>query len=345
MKYVVTGGAGFIGSHVAAALLERGHDVVVIDDFSSGKQENLDGVLAGLGSAAPGRMTVMRASILDRDALRSALPGAAAVLHQAAIASVPRSFREPAATLRANVEGTATLLEACREAGVRRFVMASSSSLYGDTPTLPKHEGMTPTPLSPYALSKRIGEDLMAIWARQYGLQAIGLRYFNVFGPRQDPTSEYAAVIPRFITRMLAGERPIIFGDGTQSRDFTFIDNAVAANLLAAGVDGDIAAGDGDAAAAPEAGLRAAGQGVNIGVGERYRLLELVDALNQILGTRLEPELQAPRVGDVKDSLAAIDRARELIGYAPLVGFREGLERTVAWYGEQRRRAEQVRSA
>lgn len=323
MKYVVTGGAGFIGSHLTAALLERGHDVVAVDNLLSGKRDNVDDVRDQLDAGA-GTLEFVRGDVLDRELMVENLRGAGAVFHQAAVASVPRSFADPSLTLRANVEGTATLLEACRAAGVHRFVMASSSSLYGDTPTLPKHEEMAPTPLSPYALSKKVDEDLMAMWHREYGLETVGLRYFNIFGPRQDPTSDYAAVIPKFITRMLRGERPIVFGDGRQSRDFTFIDNAVSANLLAGGVDGD-----------PEGGFRAGGSAMNIGVGERYTLLELVDALNEVLGTDLQPEFQAPRVGDVKDSLAAIDRAREMIGYEPVVGFREGLERTVAWYVER----------
>lgn len=327
MKYVVTGGAGFIGSHLTAALLKRGHDVVVVDNLFSGKRENLDDVRATLRAATPGTLTFVEGDILDRALMEGALEGARAVFHQAAIASVPRSFAEPAPSLRANIEGTATLLEACRAQGVRRFVMASSSSLYGDTPTLPKHEGMAPTPLSPYALSKLADEHLLSIWNRQYGMETVGLRYFNVFGPRQDPNSEYAAVVPKFITRMLAGQRPLIYGDGQQSRDFTFIDNAVQANLHAAGVTGPEASGG---------PFRAGGQAMNIGIGDRYTLLNVVAALNDILGTDLAPEHAPPRVGDVRDSLAAIDRARELIGYAPAVDFRQGLERTAAWFQERR---------
>lgn len=322
MRYVVTGGAGFIGSHITAALLERGHEVVVVDNLFSGKRENLRGAQSDVRSEDPGELTFVQADILDRKAMTAALQGAAAVFHEAAIASVPRSFAEPTATLRANIEGTAQLLEVCRSTGVQRVVMASSSSLYGDTPTLPKHEDMTLAPLSPYALSKLVDEQLLRMWAREYGLETVALRYFNIFGPRQDPASEYAAVIPKFITRMLAGQAPTIFGDGLQSRDFTFIDNAVAANLLAAGVD-------------DEQEFRAGGQAMNIGVGERYTLLDVVEALNTILGTTIEPELAPARMGDVRDSLASIARARELIGYEPRVTFHQGLERTVAWFSAQ----------
>ncbi len=317
MKYVVTGGAGFIGSHISEALLGRGHDVVVVDNLFSGKPENLEEVRRVAADGA--ELRFVEADILERSAVLDAVRGAAAVFHQAAIASVPRSFAAPAATLRANVEGTAQVLEACRDAGVRRVVMASSSSVYGDTPTLPKHEAMPMKPLSPYALSKLVDEHLLGIWAREYGLETVGLRYFNIFGPRQDPASDYAAVVPKFITRMLAGERPLIFGDGRQSRDFTYIDNAVAANLKAAGVDGD-------------GSFKAGGTAMNVGIGERYSLLDLVGALNDIMGTSLQPQFGPPRTGDVRESMAAIDRARELIGYEPSVDFRTGLEHTVAWF-------------
>jgi UDP-glucose 4-epimerase len=333
LKYVVTGGAGFIGSHLSAALLRRGHDVTVVDNLFSGTRANLEAAEAEAGAGAgtvtgtpTGALTFVEADILDGAAMQGALEGAKAVFHQAAIASVPRSFAEPAPSLRVNIEGTAQLLEACRAQDVRRFVMASSSSIYGDTPTLPKHEGMPLTPLSPYALSKAADEHLLAIWNRQYGLETVGLRYFNIFGPRQDPNSEYAAVVPKFITRMLDGSAPIIYGDGGQSRDFTFIDNAVTANLYAGGVEGPETEG---------AEFRAGGQAMNIGIGDRYTLLQLVDGLNEILGTDFAPEHQDPRVGDVRDSMAAIDRARELIGYEPKVDFRAGLKRTAAWYVQQ----------
>jgi len=325
LKYVVTGGAGFIGSHVTEALLRRGHDVVVVDNLFSGSRANLDGASAAAGELA-GELTLLTADILDETAVHTALEGAEAVFHQAAIASVPRSFDDPASTLRVNIEGTATLLEACRRQSVGLVVLASSSSVYGDSLILPKHEDMALEPLSPYALSKQVGEGLLAIWARQYGIRTVALRYFNIFGPRQDPASEYAAVVPRFILRMLDGLSPIIYGDGRQSRDFTFVGNAVDANLLAAGIDLE------DGRALPgSAGCSV----VNIGVGERYSLLELVEALNGILGTSLDPEFAPARVGDVRDSQAAIERAQDVIGYVPRVGFDVGLERTVAWYLER----------
>ena len=336
MKYLVTGGAGFIGSHIVSVLLQRGHRVVVVDDLFSGYVHNLSDVADELGFARSKSGTVwgigeatnlelLQTSILDSHAYRSALDGVHAVFHQAAIASVPRSFLDPAATLRVNIEGTSRLLEACREAGVKRLVMAGSSSVYGDTPTLPKIETMTPTPLSPYALSKLAGEELLAIWHREYGIKTVALRYFNVFGPRQDPASDYAAVIPKFVACMLDGRSPLIFGDGTQSRDFTYIDNVVAANLLAANVD-DLGAATDDAA----------GQAINIGVGESATLLDLVAALNDYLGTHIEPEFTARRAGDVQHSMAAIDRATELIGYEPRMSFRDGLARTADWYVERR---------
>lgn len=330
MKYVVTGGAGFIGSHIAEALLRRGHDVVVVDNLFSGTRDNVDDACAAAGDYA-GEMTLLTADILDETAINTALQGAEAVFHQAAIASVPRSFDDPASTLRVNIEGTAVLLEACRKQSVGRVVMASSSSVYGDSPSLPKHEDMPLEPLSPYALSKRVGEGALAIWARQYGIQSVALRYFNIFGPRQDPASDYAAVVPRFILRMLDGLSPIIYGDGLQSRDFTFVENAVSANLLAAGIDLE-------AGGEPPAG--AGSSVVNIGVGERYTLLQLVEALNAILGTKLKPEFAPARVGDVRDSQASIDRAQDVIGYVPRVGFDVGLERTVAWYLERFDRSE-----
>jgi UDP-glucose 4-epimerase len=323
VKYLVTGGAGFIGSHIAERLLECGHDVVLYDNLFSGKQANVD-ELAGLPGVDESRVRFVHADILDGAQLADALAGCSAVFHQAAIASVPRSFADPTASLRANVEGTAQVLESCRAAGVNTVVMASSSSLYGDTPTLPKHEDMPLTPLSPYALSKAVDEQLLAIWTRTYGMRTFGLRYFNIFGPRQDPGSDYAAVIPKFATLMLAGKPPTIYGDGQQSRDFTYIDNAVAANFLAAGLDPDT----GEAVTASSEPCTAA---VNIGVGERYTLLDLVSALNDILGTDFEPNFEDPRIGDVKDS-AAIDAARDAIGYRPRVDFRTGLERTVEWF-------------
>ena len=317
-RCLVTGGAGFIGSHLVATLLARGDDVVVLDDLSSGKRENLDAaaadaVEATFSAATRERLEFVDGSLLDEAALAAAIDGVDAVLHQAAIPTVPRSFADPASTLRANVEGTARLLEACRRSGIRRIVMASSSSVYGDTPTLPKHESMPPAPLSPYALSKLAGEQAGSIFVRTYALEVYALRYFNVFGPRQDPNSEYAAVVPRFITRMLAGEPPVIFGDGFQSRDFTFVSDVVAANL-----------------AALDAPPGACFHALNIGANGRHTLLELVAILREILGVELAPEHTDPRPGDVRDSYAAIDKAREVLGYAPAVSFEEGLQRTAA---------------
>lgn len=324
MKFVVTGGAGFIGSHVALRLASQGHEVVIYDNLYSGKIDNVDQIRAEL-SQGPGSLEFCEADILDADALTAALEGSSAVFHQAAVASVPRSFADPAGSLRANIEGTVRVLECSRAAGLNTVVMASSSSLYGDTPTLPKHEGMPLRPMSPYALSKAVDEQLLEMWTATYGMRTVGLRYFNIFGPRQDPTSEYSAVIPKFITRMLAGESPTIYGDGTQSRDFTFVDNAVAANLLAAGLDpstGEM----------QELAEEPSFVAVNIGIGERYTLLDLVAALNESLGTAIEPDFEPARMGDVRDSQASIEAAREHLGYEPQVSFRAGLERTVEWF-------------
>lgn len=327
MKFVVTGGAGFIGSHVALRLASQGHDVVVYDNLSSGKPENVEQIRAEL-SEGGGALTFVEADILDAESLLGALEGCTAVFHQAALASVPRSFADPTASLRANVEGTAQVLECAREVGLGTVVMASSSSLYGDTPTLPKHEGMPLRPMSPYALSKAVDEQLLEMWTATYGMRTVGLRYFNIFGPRQDPNSEYSAVIPKFITRMLAGQAPTIYGDGTQSRDFTFVDNAVAANLLAAGLDPDTGELR-DLSSDPSF------VAVNIGICERYSLLDLMAELNDIMGTNFEPDFEPARIGDVRDSQASIDAAREHLGYEPQVSFREGLELTVEWFAAQ----------
>jgi UDP-glucose 4-epimerase len=290
-----------------AKLAACGHDVVAYDNLSSGKAENIAAIQAHLAPGT-GSIEFVEADILDATALTAAIEGSGAVFHQAALASVPRSFAEPALSLRANVEGTACVLESARAVGVNTVVMASSSSLYGDTPTLPKHEGMPLTPISPYALSKAVDEQLLEMWTNTYGMRTVGLRYFNIFGPRQDPNSEYAAVVPKFITRMLEGEAPTIFGDGMPSRDFTFIDNTVAANFLGAGLD-------------PITGERFESDdaprfvAANVGIGERCTLLDVVAALNEILGTAIEPSFEPPRIGDVRDSQAAIDVARDELGY------------------------------
>ncbi len=324
MKFVVTGGAGFIGSHVAFRLASQGHEVVIYDNLSSGKLGNVDQIRVDL-SADAGALDLVEGDILDGATLSAACDDSTAVFHHAAIASVPRSFAEPAQSARVNIEGTVQVLESARAAGTNTVVMASSSAIYGDEATMPVHEGLTPRPLSPYALSKAVDEQILELWTRTHGMRTAGLRYFNVYGPRQDPNSEYAAVIPKFITRMIAGRAPTIFGDGLQSRDFVSVDDVVAANLLAAGLD--------PATGQAKSEVDAPGfVAVNIGIGECYSLLDLVAALNEILGTAIEPDFEPARVGDVRDSRSAIDAAREHLGFVPQVSFREGLERTVQWY-------------
>lgn len=307
--YLVTGGAGFIGSNIVRRLLAEGKKVRILDNFATGRRENL----AHLDEAelVEGSLTVM-------DDLKRALDGVEFVLHQGAIPSVPCSVADPLRTNEANVTGTLNLLTAAKEAGVKKVVLAASSSAYGDTAVLPKVESMPGNPLSPYAVSKLAGELYARVFALIYDLPAVCLRYFNVFGPHQDPGSEYAAVVPKFIKLMLKGKRPVIYGDGEQSRDFTYVDNAVEANLLACRSD-------------------KAGQGevINIACGERYSLNDLVNYLNEILDTDIEPVYDRPRPGDVKHSLADITRAREMLGYEVKVNFREGLQRTVDWYREQ----------
>jgi UDP-glucose 4-epimerase len=304
--YLITGGAGFIGSHIAERLIERGERVRVLDDLSTGRWENL----------APwtDRIEFLRGSICGIETCREACRDVAFVLHQAALPSVPRSVRDPARSHAVNVDGTLNLLIAAREAGVQRFVLASSSAVYGDTEELPKHESLMPNPLSPYAVNKLCAEHYARVFARLYGLETVALRYFNVYGPRQDPRSEYAAVIPRFISAMLRGEPPTIFGDGMQSRDFTYVENVVEANLLACHAIG------------------ASGLVMNVGTGERHSLRQLAAAVAKILRRKVEPVFAPPRPGDVRHSLASIRLARETLGYEPRVGFREGLERTVAYF-------------
>jgi nucleoside-diphosphate-sugar epimerase len=303
-RFLITGGAGFIGSSLARAIVERGGEVRVLDSFLTGREENL----ADLPD-----VELVRGDIRDLDTLRTAMNGVERVLHQAAVPSVARSLTDPLLSDEANVRGTLNVLMAARDAGVPRVVFASSSSVYGDTPTLPKVETMTPNPLSPYAVTKITGEYYLGVFHRLYGLETVALRYFNVFGPRQDPTSDYAAVIPLFISKMARGEAPRINGDGLQSRDFTYIDNVVQANLKAAETPG------------------VGGQVFNVACGQRYTLLDLVAALNTILGTSIEPTFGPDRPGDVKHSLADISKARELLGYEPSLTFEEGLERTVVW--------------
>ncbi|MBA2447610.1 MAG: SDR family oxidoreductase [Chloroflexi bacterium] len=303
--YLVTGGAGFIGSNIARALAIRGDRVRVFDNFVTGRRENL---------ADLPEVEVVEGDVRDSDALRSAMAQVDRVLHQAALPGVPRSVQDPVTSNESNLTGTLNVLIAARDAGVKRVVCASSSSVYGDTPTLPKVETMAPRPISPYAVTKLTGELYCTVFHQLYGLEAVALRYFNVFGPHQDPLSDYAAVIPLFIAAMTRAERPRVEGDGTQSRDFTFVDNVVQANLRAAQASG------------------VTGEVFNVACGQRYTLLDLVDRLNRILGTRLEPRFGEARAGDVKHSLADIDKARRLLGYEPSVSFDEGLERTVAWH-------------
>ncbi len=305
--YLVTGGAGFIGSNIAHELVRRGDRVRVLDNFATGRRGNLAGI--------EDRVDLIEGDLRRPADVEKAVEGADVVLHQGALGSVPRSIADPVTSHEANATGTLHVLQAARAAGVRRVVYASSSSVYGDTPTLPKVEDMPPAPQSPYAVTKLAGELYCRVFSGIHGMEAISLRYFNVFGPRQDPASQYAAVIPKFVRGMLRGERPVIFGDGTQSRDFTFVENVVAANLLAA--------------RAPAAAL--CGAVCNVACGERFTLLDLVGTLNEILGTRLEPVFQPPRPGDVRHSHAAIGRAEELLGFRPGVRFAEGLRRTVEW--------------
>ncbi len=303
--YLVTGGAGFIGSHIVRALLELGQTVRVLDNFSSRCGE------AHLVSF-DGRADVVRGDLRDLEAVRAAAAGVEVIFHQAALASVPESVADPLRALEVNVTGTQHVLLAARDAGVRRVVFASSCAIYGDEPTLPKVEQMPPDPLSPYALHKLTGEHLCRLFTQLYGLETVALRYFNVFGPGQDPTSEYAAVIPRFLTALLAGRRPVVFGDGEQTRDFVYVDNVVKANLLAA--------------AAPDA----VGQAINIGSGEQVSLNTLLRAAGELLGVQVQADYRAARAGDVRHSFAAIERARKLLGYEPTIAFREGLARTLA---------------
>ena len=312
--YLVTGIGGFIGSNLAHSLVSRGEKVRGIDNFCHGRRENLDGIAQ--------KIDLREADIADDAAIRSACSGVDYVLHQAALGSVPRSIADPVGSNHANVVGTLKMLQAAREAGVKRVVYASSSSVYGDTPTLPKHEGMPPNPISPYAVAKLASEYYMTSFYRCYGLETVCLRYFNIFGPRQDPTSPYSGVLAKFITQMLKGEQPTIFGDGKQSRDFTYIDNAVSANLLAA-----------------KAPAQAAGQVFNVATGTRADLNETFQLLKKITGFKGEVKYGPDRAGDVKHSLADLSRTEKYLGYKPLVNFEEGLRRTVEWYRGQQKAA------
>lgn len=306
MKYLITGGAGFIGSNIAHQLLSRGEEVRIIDNFSTGRRINIDDI--------ENKVELLDGDIRDFWTVKDAVEGVDYVLHQAALPSVPRSIENPLTSNSVNVDGTLNLLEASRQAGIKRFVMASSSSVYGDTEELPKHEEMWTDPLSPYAVTKLTNEKYCKVFYELYGLETVCLRYFNIFGPRQDPKSEYAAVIPKFINAMLAGKQPVVFGDGEQSRDFTFIDNAVQANLLAT-----------TAADAP-------GKYFNVACGARFTLNELLDMLRSILDCNIQAKYTPPRQGDILHSYADIKRARKDLGYDPKIMFEEGLKKTVKWF-------------
>lgn len=303
--FLVTGGAGFIGSSIAEALLAKGERVRILDDFSTGRRSNVESL--------KGAIEIVEGSIVEPNVVAQAMKGVEIVFHQAAIPSVSRSVDDPQRSMLVNVQGTTVVLDCARQAGVRRMIFAASSSAYGDTPTLPKVETMATSPLSPYAVSKVVGESLMTVFSAIYGIETVSLRYFNVFGPRQDPTSQYAAVIPNFITAALENTRPQVFGDGEQTRDFCFIDNTVDANLLAAA-----------------SSKRLKGQVVNIACGERISLNRLLAYIGEEAGVSLTPEYGPTRAGDVRDSLASIEAAHALLGYAPKVRVRDGLAKTFA---------------
>lgn len=308
--YLVTGGAGFIGSHLVTRLVNDGHVVRILDNLSTGSRSNL--------AHLNGRLDFMDGDVSDPDQVVRAVDGVEVVFHQAALASVPRSVEYPLETHRACVTGTAVLLDACRKAGVRRVVYAASSSAYGDQPDMPKHEGQLPQVLSPYGAAKLAAELYCEAFAASYKLETVRLRYFNVFGPRQDPDSPYSAVIPLFISALMAEKRPIIFGDGTQSRDFTYIDNVVHANLLAADAE-DVSGGV-----------------YNVACGESLNLLDLLQAICEHLGKPFDPVFAPPRTGDVKHSWADISAAQRDLGYRVEVSLAEGLRRTIDWYVAQR---------
>ena len=306
MRYVVTGGAGFIGSNTVDELVKRGHSVVVLDDLSAGKEENL--------AEIRNKITFIKGSITDIETVRKAMHEAEYVLHLAARTSVPRSVKDPIESNRINIDGTLNVLVAARDAKVKRVVFAASSSAYGETPTLPKVETMRPMPISPYGITKFVGELYLQVFGRCYGLENVALRYFNVFGPRQDPSSPYSGVLAKFCTAYLEEGQPVIFGDGEQTRDFTYVDNAVQANLLAF--------------EAPNA----SGRVFNVGIGGRVSLNQVTETLAKISGNQLEVKHDAPREGDIRDSQADITQAREVLGYDPRVDFEEGLRRTFDWY-------------
>jgi UDP-N-acetylglucosamine/UDP-N-acetylgalactosamine 4-epimerase len=313
-RILITGGAGFIGSHVVAGLIDRGDQVRVLDDFSTGKRRNLENL--GKGDLRPQRdFELMEGDIRDLDTVITAAKNVDAILHQAALGSVPRSVEDPATTQHVNADGTLNIFLAARHYGIGRVVYASSSSVYGDSATLPKREGQEGFPLSPYALTKQVNEYYGRLFRDLYGLETVGLRYFNVYGPRQDPESQYAAAVPRFISALLAGQAPVIYGSGEQSRDFTFVKDVVQANLLA--LD------------APPA---ATGAAYNVGRGDRVTILELIQTLQDLLGTSIQPRHDPPRQGDVMHSSADCSRAREMLGFSAQHDLRQGLEQCIEWY-------------
>ncbi len=309
-RYLVTGGAGFIGCNLVRFLLDRGHEAVVLDNFSTGKRANLD--------AVADRIRLVEGDVRDRAAVDACVEGCQAVFHEAALGSVPRSVAEPILSHDVNVNGTLTVLEAARAAGVRRVVFAASSSAYGEQADSPKHEQMAPAPISPYASGKVACEMYMRAYAAVYGMQTLCLRYFNVFGPHQDPSGAYAAVIPAFVARLLANQPPVVYGDGEQSRDFCYIDNVCQANYLAATAPDEVCDG----------------RAVNIACNRATTLNEILALLGELLGTKVRAVYEPARPGDVKHSLASIDAARQAIGYEPKVFFREGLTRAIDWYRE-----------
>ena len=314
MRFVVTGGAGFIGSNTVDELVRRGHSVVVLDDLSSGKEENL--------AEIRNKITLIKGTITDIEVVRKAMHEAECVLHLAARTSVPKSVKDPIETNRINIDGTLNVLVAARDAKVKRVVFAASSSAYGETPTLPKQEKMEPQPISPYGVTKYVGELYAQTFGRCYGLENVSLRYFNIFGPRQDPDSPYSGVLAKFCIAFLEDTQPVIFGDGEQTRDFTFVENAVQANLLAC--------------EAPNV----SGKVFNVGLGGRFSLKQTVALLNKISGKNLEAKYEPGRDGDIRDSQADISLAREFLGYEPSVVFEEGLRRTFEWYNAARAKAD-----
>ena len=313
MRYVVTGGAGFIGSNTVDELVRRGASVVVLDDLSAGKEENL--------AEVRNKISFIKGSINDLEAVRRAMHEADYVLHLAARTSVPRSIKDPLETNRVNIEGTLNVLLAARDAKVKRVVLAASSSAYGETPVLPKVETMQPQPISPYGVTKYVGELYAQMFGRVYGLQNVSLRYFNVFGPRQDPASPYSGVLSKFCTAFLEQTEPVVFGDGEQTRDFTYIENVVQANLSACEAPG------------------ASGRAINVGTGDRISLNQTLQLLREISGNSLEARYDPAREGDIRDSQADLTLSRELLNYEPTVNFAEGLRRTFAWYQESQAKA------